>query len=542
MEFEYVIRDATVVDGTGRSRYRADIGINAGKITAISQNEPLQAPEMFHAEGLIAAPGFIDLHSHADWILPLPDHGEILAPLLAQGITTVVTGNCGFSPAPVTDQSMPMVDAFSEFARERAFPYTWHSMDEFLGQMDATPLALNTAFLVGHGSIRYAAMGDGVTESRPVDVEAMQAITRQALREGAFGLSAGLAYAPGVFASNDELLSLLKVVAEEGGLFTVHGRAYSWVSPFYSPMIVGTPHNVRSVRELLALAEKSGVKIQLSHQIFVGRHTWRTHHRVLREIERAARRGLDVGFDAFPYTVGNTLINVVFPAWFLDGFEQNINDVAALRKLKKEIDLLRAVLGLSYGDITLLWAMDPELSNLEGLDFATIADRLDMPQFDAYMHIARKSLGKARVILDTYSGDKTREKPLQAALAHPLCAFMTDTILTKRGKHNPASFGTFPRILGRYSRDLDLFSLEDAVHRMTGYSADRIGLRGVGRLAENEMADIVLFDPATIADQTSPEHPDRGPVGIRGVILSGQWVVKDGKVLSDVRAGRLLRR
>jgi N-acyl-D-amino-acid deacylase len=249
-----------------------------------------------------------------------------------------------------------------------------------------------------------------------------------------------------------------------------------------------------------------------------------------------------VAFDAFPYTVGNTTINVVFPDWFLDGFQSNINDVQALSKMKREMDLLRLALGLDYGDITLLWGRVSELSNLEGLDFRAIARRLDLPEFEAYMHIARTSHGQARILLNTYSGDGKQEKPLQAVLAHPLCAFMTDTILTRRGKHNPASFGTFPRILGRYCRDLNLFSLEEAVRRMTSFSAERVGLAEVGRIDEGMRADLVLFDPDTVADNTSLEQPAAPPTGIEAVLLGGNIVAQRGRLADGKRCGQVFRR
>ncbi len=370
----------------------------------------------------------------------------------------------------------------------------------------------------------------------------MGSLTRQAIHEGAFGLSAGLAYAPGVFAENAELVNLLRITAAEDAVFAVHGRAYSWVSSFYQPMIVGTAHNIRSVRELIALAQQATVRLQLSHQIFVGRRTWRTHRTVLRDIDKAAEAGLDVALDAFPYTVGNTTINVVFPDWFLDGFEQHINDPAAVRKIKREMDILRLALGLSYPDIVLLWGCTPELEALEGLDFAAIASRLGMSPFEAYMHVARKSNGRARVLLGTYSGDGEREAPLQATLSHPLCAFMTDTILTRRGKHNPASFGTFPRILGRYCRDLGLFTLEEAVRRMTSFPAERIGLVETGAIAEGNWADLVLFDPATVADNTTLSQPDLPPTGVRAVLISGDIVAQDGQLQPAKRRGRVLRR
>ena len=545
MHFDTIIANATVIDGTGRPRFRADLGIVDGRIAAIATGERLAGQRILDAAGLIVAPGFIDIHSHADWILPLPDHDKILAPLLLQGITTLVTGNCGFSPAPVTEDSQPLLDGFSEMLRDRAFPYRWRSVAELLDTLERDGVMFNTALLVGHGALRYAAMGDRADSAAPPtpdDVDAMRHLTRQAQRQGAFGFSTGLAYVPGVFAHNDELRSLLQVVAEEAGVFAVHGRAYSWVSPLYTPMILGTAHNVRSTRELLDLARQAGVRLQLSHLIYVGRRTWRTHRTVLQDIERAAAGGLDVAFDAYPYTKGNSTINVVFPDWFLDGFAENVDDPRALKKLKREIDVLRLALGLGYGDITLLLSHVPELTELEGMDFATIARRLGMPGFDAYMHVARLSGGKARILLGTYSGDGDYEGPLQATLSHPLCAFMTDTILTREGHHNPASFGTYPRLLGRYSRDLGLFSLEEAVHRMTAFPAERIGLTGVGRIVEGGWADLVLFDPAAVADNTTPSRADAPPTGIRAVLVSGHVVAQDGRIVSAERRGRVLRR
>jgi N-acyl-D-amino-acid deacylase len=542
MDFDLVIKNGTVIDGSGAPGFRADVGIRNGKIAAVSRTDELAAFQMIDATGLTISPGFIDIHSHGDWILPLQEHQEILAPLIMQGVTTLVTGNCGFSPAPATDDSLPLLDSFSEFCRQRSFDYNWRSFGEFLDVMDNSGLALNTAFLVGHGSLRHVVMGKNTTPPTGEDIKALSDEVRRAIQEGAFGLSAGLAYAPGIFADNTELLTLIKVVAEESAVFTVHGRAYSWVSPFYQPLIGGVAHNIRSVRELIDLGRAAEVRLQLSHQIFVGRRTWRTYKRVLRKIEQAAEEGLDIAFDAFPYTVGNTTINVVFPAWFLDGFYDNIRDSRALQKLKREMDLLRFALGIDYKDIRLLWAMVDELIDLEGLDFATISERLQMSNFDAYTYVARLSNGKARVLLDTYSGDSDNETALQAILAHPLCAFMTDTILTQRGVHNPASFGTFPRILGHYSRDLKLFSLEEAVRRMTSFSAERIGIKGVGRVEEGMWADLAIFDARTVADNTTPENPEASPTGIKTVIISGQVILQDGKMLSNGRSGRVIRR
>jgi N-acyl-D-amino-acid deacylase len=544
MDFDLVIKNGTIVDGTGQDRFAASLGISGGKIAAISRDDSLNGRQVLDATGLIVAPGFIDLHSHSDWVLPLRDHDQVLAPLVLQGITTIVGGQCGFSPAPVTDESIPALDTTAEILRTQDFDYAWRSMDEFLATLERDGLLLNTALLVGHGALRYIAMeerADSMTPPSVEEVDAMCHLVSQAIQEGAFGLSAGLAYAPGVFAQNWELEPILRTVAEEGGLFAVHGRAYSWLSPFYKPLIGGTPHNVRSVRELLSLAHQSGVRLQLSHQIFVGRRTWRTYPTVLRAIERAVDGGIDVAFDASSFTKGISTIKVVFPDWFLDNLVQNIRDPRALRRLKLEMLPLRWLLGLEFEDITLMWGAAPELEELEGLGFSTIARKLGMSPADAYVHVAQLSNCQASVLLGTYSGDDKYEDPLRAVLSHPLCAFITDSVLTQKGVPDPACYGAFPRVLGRYSRDLGLFSLEEAVHRMTGWPAERLGLIDVGCIAEGAWADLVLFEPNTVADRAISDKPAT-PAGICAVLISGNVVAQDGQLVGRERQGRVLRK
>jgi N-acyl-D-amino-acid deacylase len=332
------------------------------------------------------------------------------------------------------------------------------------------------------------------------------------------------------------------VVAEEGGIYTVHSRSYRWVSPVYPQEPTEVPHNRLSTLEQLDLARKSGVRLQLSHLLFHGRRTWSTYQDVIQDVERAAAEGVDVAFDAFPYTYGNTTITVNFPGWFMDGYSTNIDDPASLRRLKRELDYQHWLIGKGYGDIYLLWAGIPELEEIEGLDFSAIAQHLRMPEFEAYMHVARQSKGSARILQDTYSGDPTNEEPLQAILKHPLCAFMLDSILTRRGKQNPASFGTFPRLLGRYSRDLKLFSLEEAVRRMTSYSAERMGFTDIGRVEPGYWADLVIFDPEHVDDHTTLRQPEISPTGIKSVLISGNLVAQDGQLVAEKRWGRAMRR
>lgn len=541
MEFDVVVSGGSVVDGTGSARYRADVGVSNGRVAAVAVPGALSGGRVIDASGAVVAPGFIDLHSHSDWVLPHPEHDVILEPLLAQGVTTIVAGNCGISPAPVTKESVKCLDHSSEILRDEALSYEWGTMGEWLDGLERQGVLLNTGMLVGHGTIRQAVMGNEASAPDAGRMRALREETRRALREGAFGLSAGLAYAPGVFAKTDELTEVARVVAEEGGVFTVHGRAYSWVSPFYKPMLLGAPHNLRSVRELVGIAKTSRVRLQLSHQIFVGRRTWRTYPAVLGEIDSAAGKGVDVGFDAFPYTVGNTTVNVLFPDWVLADFRTRLRDRKVLDRLRREHFLFRHALGLEYKDITLLWGAVPELLELEGLDFEAIARRLGKPAFDAYVHVALASDGKARVLIGTYSGDGEDEEPLRAVLSHPRCAFETDTILTRRGRQNPASFGTFPRVLGKYARDLGLFSLEEGIRRMTSLPAERIGLRDVGTIAPGKWADLVVLEPDVIADHTAPGRTEAAPSGIRRVLVSGETVMERGARVAGPRRGRVMR-
>lgn len=319
MEFDLVIAGGTVVDGTGAPRYRADVGVSNGRISAIRRDAgaQLRAATIVDATAKVVAPGFIDSNSHADWVLPRPDDAGLLAPLLLQGITTVVGGGCGYSPAPVVPGAEASLDRLAGFLHEASFAYRWSSLAEMLSVLDADRPLVNAAFLVGHNTIRNAVLG--MRRGAPGDGElrTMQKMTRQALRDGAVGLSANLGFRPGAYADDEELLALAGVVAEEGGTCSVHGRAYTWISSSYPPF--GAPHNLRAVRDLIEIARRSHARLQVSHVLLAGRRTWRTSPRVLAELDGAGAKGADVGFDAVPYTVGNGPIELIFPPWFWRG-------------------------------------------------------------------------------------------------------------------------------------------------------------------------------------------------------------------------------
>jgi N-acyl-D-aspartate/D-glutamate deacylase len=542
------LQGGLILDGTGAEPFPGDLVVEGDRIGAVlaaegpARDDPPAAREVIDVRDRVVAPGFIDIHSHSDWILPQPDHGLILRPLLEQGVTTLVTGNCGFAPAPVNPEVAASFDAWSDMLRDQKLAWDWSSVESFFDHLEREDLLFNVAHLAGHGSLRLSTMGRLTGQPSDAEREAMRAQVREALEEGAVGLSTGLGYAPGMFAGFSELTDLAAVVAEKGGLFTSHLKAYTWISPFYGVNpFRWVDHNLRAVRDILTVAERSGARLQISHLIFVGPRTWRNCERVIREIEDARERGVDVAFDCFPYTGGNTTIRVIYPPWMQDDLLEKLQQAKVRALLRAQFAILRRVIGIGFEHIQLLWAANDDYACYEGMTFDRIAQELDLSPYDAYFRLTAASEARARVMLHTYSGNAQNEAPLRHVMAHPLSTVETDTILVSRGHHNPASFGTFPRVLGRYVREEKLMSLPEAVFKMTGAAADRLGLRDRGRIQEGQQADIVVFDPETVGCEADFSNPAVPPTGIEQVLVNGRVVVTGGR-WNGRSAGHVLRR
>ena len=478
------------------------------------------------------------MHSHSDWVLPIADHGQILKPFLLQGVTTFVGGNCGFSVAPVMRESQRMLDESGRLCAERKFDWEWDDVAGFAAHLKRQGLALNVAHLAGHGSIRLSVMGSDAGEPSPEQLRAMQAMVERAMADGAVGLSCGLGYFPGMIAKPAELAALARVAAAAGGVLTSHLRAYSERSLFFDSR---TPHNILAVREMATVAREAGVPLQVSHLIFVGRRTWKTVDDTIAEVERHKSDGVDIAFDTFPYTCGNTTIRVIFPAWAQTGLEGLLDSSDGWAKLRDGFQPLKTFIADS---VQLMWAVKPELSYLEGKFFGEIADELKLDPVDAYLTVTRESGTRARVLNHLYSGDDFGdEHALQEAMKHPLNLFEMDTILTSHGHHNPASFGTYPRILGHYVREMKLLTLEDAVHKATGMAAKRMRLGARGLVRPGYAADLVIFNPETIGCAADSRTPTTAPVGIEHVMVNGTAVVASGKWCGDsVMAGEWIGR
>ncbi|MBU2549994.1 MAG: amidohydrolase family protein [Proteobacteria bacterium] len=547
MDCDLLVENASIVDGTGRPAFRGGLAVRDGRILDVHQEgreRGWTAGHTLDASGLTVAPGFIDVHSHAEFLLPLDQHPELLACMLEQGVTTIVGGNCGFSPAPLVAGS-PHRDLLAqalEFISSQPLDMSWSDTGSFMDLLERRGLSLNLALLVGHGTMRWSLLGPDYAYPGPAGIAELERILDESFQEGAFGLSLGLGYEPGMFVDMRELEDLARAVRRRDGILTVHLKALSRLSPAYGIGLFGQPHNIRALKEMLGLADRTGVRLQISHLIFAGRRSWSTCDRALELIERAASKGVDVAFDAFPYPCGNTTIRIAFPAWFLKDFENNLARPAAVFRLRLEWELMKRLIGFGMDDMRLLWGGCPEMERYDGRLFSDIGRDMGRSAESAYLEVARASRGRATCLLYTYSADASDETALLKVLAHPLNLFETDAIISPKGAANPAAVGTFPRVIQRCHKELGLMSLEDAVARMTGASARRVGLADRGTVEPGRWADLTLFDYDQIRDNTTDEDTRRPPSGIRYVFVNGRLAVENGRAVPGLRAGRVLRR
>lgn len=540
MAFDLVLENGQVLDGTGTPARRLDVGVRAGRIEAVESLADADAARRIDCSGRTVAPGFIDMHSHADWVLPQPDHGEVLAPLVEQGITTLVSGNCGCTPAPLGGANARLVPALGRMLHDRALDYRWASLGEYLELLARQGLALNNAQLVGHGTLRAAVKAMDPSPADEAEIAAMADLARAALDEGAIGLSTGLGYAPGVFAGIDELVGVTAPLRERGGVYASHARSYVALAPRGDD--AGTPTNIAALDETAAVHRAHGVPVQHSHLIFVGDTTWPTTDRALEHLDALVEDGVDIACDAFPYVGGNTTLIVFMPPWSLGDPRGSAREPGTRERLVAGLRRVQARVGMRWSDTQILWVPDRSQAHYEGLSVAEIARERGADETETYLDLVAELGPETRILNWNYSGRDDEETSLRKVLAHPRCCIETDTILTGNGFDNPASYGTFPRVLGRYVRELGLLSLPEAVRRMTSFSAERMGLRDRGRIARGLAADLVVFDPGSVGDRTTRKAPDRSPSGIETVVVNGVVVALAGRFDRAARAGRVLLR
>jgi N-acyl-D-amino-acid deacylase len=545
--FDLVVERGRVVDGTGDSWFRADIGVHDGRIAAMGDLAAADAAARIDAAGLMVAPGFIDIYSHSDFLVPVGEHTSVLAPFLGQGITTIVTGNCGYSPAPVNPATAAELKSYTAFLRGPDLPDAWRTFGEYLAFLDQAGVSMNVVPLVAHGALRIHELGFAGRQLEGDELAGMKRNLDRSLEEGAFGLSTGLLYAPGIFAPPEEIEELASVLKGHDGIYTSHIRGSSETL-------------LSATKEVIRVGEVNDIACQHSHIEAFGRPHWPKIDQILELHEAARERGVDTGFDVIPYIAANTTLLAIFPPWSLaggvDALLDRLRDTEQRQRIRRSIEedipgwpcwipgawphnLVEAT---GWDNVSLLWVEGEENKPFEGKTITEIAETRGVEPFDAAADLILAEHGHAMALYIGVSGDLADDSGLRTLLSHPWAAIETDAILTGRGVPHPAAYGAFPRVLGHYARDEGLFSLEEAVRKMTSLPAQRLGLRSRGRIQEGNWADLVLFDAASVDDRTTYREPDASPVGIHHVLVNGEVVVRDGAVDQTMTQGRVIRR
>jgi N-acyl-D-amino-acid deacylase len=522
------ITGGQLIDGSGAPARRGDVGVTGDAITAIGDLSREPAGRTIDATGRTVAPGFIDMHSHSDWRLWDNRRAESK---IRQGVTTEVVGNCGFSPAPVSDTFRDEMRGFALYL-PAGMDFSWRTVGEYLARYESEGVALNVAQLIGHGTLRLAAMGFARRPPTAAEQTHMERMMDEAMADGAYGLATGLIYAPGSYAATEEIIGIARRAGGRRGFYASHIRGEGATL-------------LDAVAEAIRVGREGGLPVQVSHVKAAGRPNWGKVTDALALIDDARREGLDVMGDVYPYTASSTTLRTLLPDWALEGgidaMLKRLADPAIRDRIRGELTgggetLLR---GIDWADIMV--AYSPSRPDAQGRRIAEIAAARREDPLDAAIELIVSEQGKGYMILFQLD-----EADLRRALAHPHVMVGSDgSALAAQGplasgKPHPRSYGTFPRVLGRYARDERVLPLETAVWKMTGLPAKRLSLADRGVLRDGAKADVVVFDPATVADRATYEDPHRYAAGIGDVVVNGRVVIAGGEHTGAL-PGRVLR-
>jgi len=526
--YDIVVKNGKIIDGTGNPWYRSDIGIKDGKIAEIRPR--IEGKKEVNADGMVVCPGFIDMHSHTDFILPFFGSMESF---MRQGITTCVVGMCGSSLAPLHPGKV------EEFKRDAStfiplfsdLDITWHTFKEYLKETEALEFPSNLVFFVGYENVRVA--GGAAFEDRlptAEELEKMKGYVKEAMEAGAFGMSTGLIYAPQVYAQTEEIIELAKVVAQYNGLYFSHIRGEG-------------EEGVEAVKEFINIVEKSGCRGgQIAHHKVSGKKFWGASKKTLQLIEEANDKGINVTLDQYPYKRGLSSLVTTLPPWAREGDLEEI--VIRLKnpdnqeRIKKEVikDVKYEgwenwIKNNGFDRLYISLVTTKKWKDTEGKSISEIT-RIKGKKDDwetLFELLLDEELG-VQITLESMGEDDIRR-----IMTSKYQMVGTDGLGIPHdpglGMFHPRFYGTYPRILGKYVREEKVLTLEDAIRKMTSFPAQRLGLQDRGLLKENIWADIVIFDPDTVVDKATYEEPHQFPEGIIHVIVNGEIVVENGKQL-----------
>jgi N-acyl-D-amino-acid deacylase len=529
MMYDLIIRNAKVVDGTGNPWFRGDVAVAGASIAAVGVVTE-EAARVIEADGLFICPGFIDVHAHGDFT---PFDKTVVDYKLRQGITTEVNGNCGFSAAPLDPSTVGLVRQYVEgfIAPEQGVPWNWRTLGEYLDSIARARLAINIAPLIGHGALRAAAMGYEQRAPRTAELDTMGALMREAMEQGAFGLSTGLVYVPGIYAQTDEIIDIAKVAARYGGLYATHMRNEG-------------ERLFEAFDEAIQIGRQAEIPVQISHHKAAGKANHGKVRETLKRLEAERAHGLDITVDQYPYTASSTTLASVLPPWASVGgvpkILERLRDRAMRRAIKAELaadpqhgeNMIR---GCNWDEILIASVKSARNKVCEGKSLQQIAEMRQEEPLESVFNLLLDEECAVAMIMFTMA-----EEDVRTVMRHPTTMIGTDGIWS-HGKPHPRIYGTYPRILGTYVREQRLLSLEEAVRKMTSFPAQKFGLWKKGIVREGMDADLIIFDPDTIAERSTFQEPHQYPAGLPYVILNGQVVVDQERYTGKL-AGQVVKK
>jgi N-acyl-D-amino-acid deacylase len=528
--YDFIISGVRVVDGTGAPWFAADIGVVGDHIAAIGDLSKAYAAKRLNAAGLVASPGFIDVQGQSEFNILVDNRA---ASKITQGVTTEITGE-GSSIAPVNDRQRKAAEGA---AKKYGVTLDWHSLAEYFNHFERSKSAINLGTFVGAGGFRNYVLGEDNRPATADELEQMRQLVAQAMQQGAFGISTALQYVPDTFASTDEVVELAKVARQYGGVYFTHQRSEG-------------DQIFESLDEVFTIAERAKISTTIWHLKTAYSENWGKLPEVIRRIEAARARGIDVAASVYPYTRGSNSLIACFPSWVSEGgtdkMIERLKDPAQRARAKQQMDEVGTWQNQWLGSggpsgVLLIQVLNPELAKYEGMTLEEIGRAMNKDPKDAAMDIAIADRGNSGVVISIME-----DKDIRVAVSDPIVTFGSDSPAQaedgplSKTKAHPRAFGTFPRIIAQYVNEQHTMRLEEAVRKMTSLAASRVGLMDRGILRPGMLADITVFDPKTIKDVATYNDPLHYSLGVKFVFVNGRPVVWDGSITEE-RPGRALR-
>lgn len=528
---DLLILHAKIIDGTGNPWYYGNVAVKDGRFVAVGSFDPPQAKKVIDAKGAMLCPGFIDVHTHNDILLT---YDPSCLSKLQQGVTTQIVGNCGFSAAPLCDATKHMLQSYAEPSLgEWANEGNWHTFGEYLDRIERLPLAGNVGSLVGSGTVRMAVKGFKKTAMSKSEMQEVKKYIAEALESGAMGFSMGLTYTPDNFYTNNELLEISELLAKYKTVMAVHMRGEG-------------DSLLRSVNEMITIAEKTGVSVEISHFKAAGKNNWNSNiYRAMELIDDARSRGLQITCDVYPYTACFSEFPYLMPPWALEGgIEEAVKrvQIPEIRaKIREEMESRQElwdsmIYSTGWENVRIATTVNPEHKEFEGRTIAEIAAERGMEATECGLDLFCENNGKLGFIFDFLC-----EEDIKSILKWNNSFVASDSTYVNNGLCHPRMFGTNIRILTKYARDEKIISLEQAIRKMTSFPAEKFSIKGKGLILKGYDSDFVIFNLEKLKDNATYENPKRSPDGIGYVFVAGEMAVCNGKYTGS-HSGKLLRK